>query len=683
MKRLSDSISSLKGVGPKKASLLHRLGILTLEDALNHFPRDYEEIKAAKPIEAVVDGEISSVCAIFEGSSRTKRAKGLTVTYVKAYDDTGLLECVWFNQPYRATLYKPDIPYFIRGKATRKGKILQMQNPTVESYDPRIHSVDRLLPIYPLTRGLTQNDLRNVIHTILDSIEREYIDAFDRLATEEYGLISKASAYKLIHFPDNLESLRLARKRLKFDEFFTMLVSAGYQRKALRSGITGKRISVDNIRVAEFLDNLPFKLTESQQKVLTDIYADLSGEKVMNRLIQGDVGSGKTVIAAAAMCASAASGHQSAMMVPTEILARQHMETMSRMFEKTNIRLSLLTGRMSNAEKSLVKRSIAEGTTDIVIGTHAVLQQDVLFKDLALVITDEQHRFGVRQRMLLRSKGEGTMPHFLVMSATPIPRTLAQALYGDLDVSILEGKPPGRMPVKTHLIPSSLRDRLYNFIRNRALGGEQAYIVCPQIENASDGMKSAEELYAELTKTHLKGITTGLIHGRLDPDEKEKIMERFAKGQIKVLVSTTVIEVGINVPNATVIAIENAERFGLAQLHQLRGRVGRGDKPSYCILISDAKDETTKARLMALVRTNDGFDLAEKDLQLRGPGDLYGIRQHGLPQFTIANPLMNMDIFTFAQKAAKEVLEKADQAGCRKIIEICLEKHNKLAAMSD
>lgn len=683
MIRLSESITSLKGVGPKKSSLLHRLDIFTLEDALNHFPRDYEEIKAVKPIEAVADGEMASVCAVFADSSRKKRTKDLVVTYVKACDDTGQAECVWFNQPYRASLYKPDVPYFIRGKAVRKGKSLQLQNPSIEAFDPKIHKLDRLLPVYPLTRGLTQNDLRNLVHGILSSVESGYSDPFDKLAVEEYGLISKANAYKLIHFPDSINSVHMARKRLIFDEFFAMLVSIGYQRKVIRSGFIGKRISADHSLVADFLNGLPFKLTVSQQKALADIFADLSGGKIMNRLIQGDVGSGKTVIAAAAMCAAAASGHQSAMMVPTEILARQHMRTMSRMFDKTDIRLSLLTGRMSNADKALVKRSIAEGTTNIVIGTHAILQRDVVFKDLALVITDEQHRFGVMQRMLLRSKSENTMPHFLVMSATPIPRTLAQIMHGDLDVSILDGKPPGRVPVKTHLITSSLRDRLYNFIRNRALAGEQAYIVCQQIENGSDGIKSAEELYAELVKTHLKGIETGLIHGRLKPEEKEEIMEAFVNGRIRVLVATTVIEVGVNVPNATIIAIENAERFGLAQLHQLRGRVGRGDKPSYCILISDARDEMAKDRLMALVKSNDGFELAEKDLLLRGPGDLYGTRQHGLPQFAIAHPLMDKDMLGCAQGAAKLVLDRADQADYKKIIEICLEKYNKLAALPD
>lgn len=677
MSRLFDSITTIKGIGPKRAALYKKLGIASLLDAVEYFPREYEERGAVQPISSIQEGMEVSLCVLFDSSPRVQWIKkGFSTTILNGHDSSGRVECIWFNQPFRGSLYKQNHKYFIRGKVEKKPSGMQIQNPIVEEYNQDYHHQDRLLPIYRLTNGLTQRDLRNLTQEAIKYLVN-ISDELDIYVTQHYGLIGQNEAYNCIHYPESTEQIKRARQRLAFDEFFTLQVAVKYIRAQIKDTANGIMFPINQENIDNFLSRFPFELTDSQHKVLAEVLADLSSGFVMNRLIQGDVGSGKTAIAAAALYTVASSGFQCTMMAPTEILAKQHLNTLTWLMKDTNIRIALLTGSMKETDKKSVKSALATGEIDILLGTHAIIQEDVIFNKLGLVITDEQHRFGVRQRTLLQYKG--TVPHILVMSATPIPRTLAHILHGDLDLSVIDALPPGRIPIKTFHIQNRLRERAYSFVKKQVVEGSQAYVVCPLVEESEKlDLMSAAEVYNKLSQGYLSDVKLALLHGKLRPQEKEKIMEAFVAGEIQVLVSTTVIEVGVNVPNATIMVIENAERFGLAQLHQLRGRVGRGDKPSYCILISDTKDQTTKARMKVLVDSTDGFEIAEKDLELRGPGDLFGVRQHGIPDFKMANPLKDSALFKLAQEAADIVIENSNNEINKAFIQKSLEKFNQM-----
>jgi ATP-dependent DNA helicase RecG len=678
-----DKIQTIKGIGPKKAALFSKLGIDTIGDALKFFPRDYEYREAIKKIDSIKEEGMVSLCLEWKGTPKVKRMRrGFSITTLEGHDETGWVECIWFNQPYRAAGLKKGKKYFVYGKAVRKSFGYQLQNPVTEEYEERVHNHSSCLPVYPLTRGLTQRDVRYLTKNALEKLTAVESGFLDSYISARHDFPDRKRSFQQIHFPENDKELERARKRLAFEEFLLLQAAVQYTKSLLQKKSTGLIITVSRELLDGFIKKLPFSLTPAQTRVLDEVVSDLAGGGVMNRLIQGDVGSGKTVIAAAALYCVAKSGFQCAMMAPTEILAEQHLAALSNImdFPGKDINLALLTGSMKESEKNTVKQKLKEGRIQILLGTHALIQDDVEFSNLGLVITDEQHRFGVRQRALLQSKGN--IPHMLIMSATPIPRTLAHILHGDLDLSVIDTLPPGRIPVRTYHVDSSYRDRIYRFVKKHALQGNQTYVICPQIEESeSSELRSAEQVYKELSNGCLKGIGTGLLHGRQDFAEKKAVMEEFLKGTIQVLISTTVVEVGIHVPNAVIMVVENAERFGLAQLHQLRGRVGRGSRQSYCILVSDVRDETGLGRLNALVNSNDGFEIAEKDLELRGPGELYGLRQHGLPQFSAANPLKDYDLFILAKQAAEEIINTLHKEEHQAIVKEALASQDRLPAV--
>ena len=677
--KLSSDIQIIKGIGPKKAALFNKLDVNTIEDAIYFFPREYEYRSPINKVASIKEGMVA-LCLKWKGIPQiTRKSKGLSIVIRKGYDETGIIECIWFNQPYKAKSYKYGTKYYVYGKAVKRPDGYQIQNPFVEEYNELYHRQPKYLPIYPLTNGLTQRDVRLVTSEALKLLEFEnFYYEVDRYITKRYNLISKVNALRFIHYPEDANSIRTARTRIIFDEFLQIQVATQFIKSRIQRNNTGHVISISRETLGLFLKDLPFKLTGAQERVLNEILVDIKSGNVMNRLVQGDVGSGKTVIAAIAMYCVAINGYQSVMMAPTEILAQQHFDYLTKLFNTCNstnkINVGLLTGSMKESEKRKVKSALRSDRIQILIGTHAVLEENVSFRNLGLVITDEQHRFGVRQRIQLRSKGKA--PHMLVMSATPIPRTLTHIIYGDLNLSIIDSMPPGRMPVKTYVVHSGYRKRVYNFVKKHALQGNQAYIVCPLVEKSDNiDMRSAELVFQELTKGILKEVSIGLMHGKMNANEKEEVMQAFAEGKTQVLISTTVIEVGINVPNAVIMVIENAERFGLAQLHQLRGRVGRGDKPSYCILISDIKDDRAFKRLQILSNTNDGFEIAQKDLGLRGPGEIYGLRQHGKPDFRLADPLRDYNLYVIAEQAAKEIVKQAEIEPFKEFICSILEKY--------
>jgi len=674
---LDQEVQFIKGVGPKKAARLNKLGIKTVEDALQHFPRDYEVWRGIQKVAGAVNGEDASFVVTFVGNANTQKPrKGLTITTWRAKDDTGYLWCVWFNQPYRSNMYGTDRPYFVRGKVEYRYGMVRLQNPIVEEYVPAKHDGSKILPVYPLTEGITQRDMRNLMAEALKRVEGSLNDQFPADLRRRFKLAEKNFAMHHIHFPQSLQALQQARCRLVFEELFFMKLALHLIREKNQSDNRGLIFEWDQGAFDKFVQSLPFPLTNAQKRVMGEILGDLKSGRVMNRLVQGDVGSGKTVVAALALYCTVLSGYQGAMMAPTEILARQHYATLKKLFNGTGVKVECLVGGMKNVEKESVRFRLATGDIHILVGTHAIIENGVNFKNLGLVITDEQHRFGVRQRAALQQKGQS--PHMLVMSATPIPRTLALMFYGDLDVSVIDELPPGRKPVKTYHVPSSMKGRVLEFIRRQVAEGRQAYMVCPLVEE-SDAIdsQSAIELFETLRRGELADLRLGLLHGRMKPAEKESVMEAFAAGQLDVLISTTVIEVGVNVPNATVMVIENAERFGLAQLHQLRGRVGRGDHQSYCILIADARTREIYERMEVMTKSNDGFEIAEKDLQLRGPGDFLGVKQHGLPEFKIANLVRDIGILKQVDLAVRQALQARDEPAYKALIEYTAEKFNE------
>ena len=648
-------IKYVKGVGDARAKMLLRLGISNVSDILTWFPRDYEDRSTFKKIAEVVDGEeVLIKASIVSGITETRPRRNLTITKAMVSDGSAFLNLTWFNQKYIAKNLKTGTEYYFYGKIKKTGMLLEMHNPVVENVDSQGKITGRILPVYSLTKGLTQNSLRKITENALNLVRGKFPELLPACLRREYKLSEVNFSYEQIHFPKSFSNLEEARRRLVFEELLLLQLSMIHV-KGESSRQAGIKFSP--VDMSPLLKKLPFTLTDAQKKVLKEIESDMESEKRMNRLIQGDVGSGKTIVAFLALYKAVKNGFQGVFMVPTEILAEQHYKSATKLFDDLGITVRLLTGSMKKREKDEIKELIKKGKVDIVLGTHAVLEEDAVFNKLGLVITDEQHRFGVRQRAKLSIKGDN--PDLLVMTATPIPRTLSLVLYGDLDVSIIDALPPDRKPIKTYAVNDAMRERIYNFIRKNVAEGRQAYIVCPLVEESEQiEAESAEGLAERIRDNELKGLKVGLIHGKLKPSDKEEVMRNFAEGELDVLVSTTVIEVGVNVPNANIMVIENAERFGLAQLHQLRGRVGRGSHQSYCILFNQSKSKISRQRMEIMVKSNDGFEISEKDLELRGPGDVFGVRQHGLPEFKIANLYRDMEILKQVQNAVKEIIEK-------------------------
>jgi len=677
MNILKEPIQSLKGVGPKKAALLKKMGLEVIEDILYFFPRDYEIRGPVRKIADLVSGEKAGLVVKFHDTPKVlKPTKNLNIVRWDARDDTGVISCIWYNQPYRASTYDFDTEYYIYGKVEHRYGRLQIQNPIVEKYNPEKHDSDLIIPIYSLTAGISQNDIQNITKQVIDRLDGILDDPIPKEIREKLGLAHKDFAICQIHYPTSKQALNIARRRLIFEEFFNLQIALSYIKGQYKHRKSDIQFSWDPKSVKDFESKLPFTLTKAQQRVKQEIIEDFNKGILMNRLVYGDVGSGKTIIAAIALYICVLSGYQGALMAPTEILAMQHWQSFKKLFNSTGVRIAFLTGSTRGREKDEIKRMLSDGNIDIVIGTHAILQEDVVFKNLGLVVTDEQHRFGVRQRTILSNKGRH--PHVLVMSATPIPRTLAFVLYGDLDISLIDELPPGRKPVKTYHVPLSMRERVYKFICKQAAQGFQTYLVCPLIEvSESVDVQSAHELYNSLKSGILRDLRLGLIHGRMPAADRDRVMDEFVKGKIDVLVSTTVIEVGVNVPNANLMVVENAERFGLAQLHQLRGRVGRSDVQAYCILLSDAETDKAKERMKIMESCTDGFEIAEKDLELRGPGDLFGVRQHGLPQFRIADIIRDRVILKESQEAIRWIYNNIDMDKRDSIFNNIISQFNK------
>lgn len=649
------SIKYIKGVGEARAKLLTKLGIVTVDDAINYFPRDYEDRTVLKRISEIVDGEECGVAAsIISDIAESRPRRNLSLIKALATDGTSFLSITWFNQSYLKKSLEKNVEYIFFGKVKRSGMRFEMVNPVIEKLEDQGKITGRILPVYRLTKGLTHNNLRRIIENCLKLTSNRYVETLPNSIREEHKLCEISFSYEEIHFPQSFQHAEEARKRLVFEEL--LLLQLGLL-KSKGSNTDQRGIKFATVDIKPLLSMLPFTPTSAQQRVFEEIRTDMESNRRMNRLVQGDVGSGKTIVAVTAIYFAAKNRYQSAFMVPTEILAEQHFNSVSPLLSELGISVRLLTGSTKKKEKDEIKELSQKGKLDVLIGTHAILEDDTNFSRLGLVVTDEQHRFGVRQRAKLSAKGEN--PDLLVMTATPIPRTLSLVLYGDLDVSVIDELPPNRKPIDTYAVHEGYRARVYNFIRKIVAEGRQAYIVCPLVEDSEEiEAESAEGLAERIRDNELAGLRVGLIHGKMKAAEKEKIMRSYVKGELNVLVSTTVIEVGVNVPNATLMVIENAERFGLSQLHQLRGRVGRGKHKSYCILINQSKSEISKQRMDIMTSTNDGFVISEKDLELRGPGDVFGVRQHGIPEMKIANLYMDLDILTDVQKTVKQIMDR-------------------------
>ena len=656
------NISELSGVGAKRAHSLYLAGVKTVEDLLNYFPRDYDDRSNIKNIAELTDDAVNTIRGVVATEPESavlvrKNAPRLNITKLTLQDRTGTLEIVWFNQPYLKKYFKVNSEYIFTGKVRETfGNKKQMQSPEYEAVGGESTSHGRIVPVYTTPPQYSQKTFRALINQGLE-VALNFAEHLPAAIREKYSLCGIEDAIRNIHFPANDDAFLAARRRLVFEELFFMQLSLFQMKEAVA---TQPGILLTDTNITAFLKSLPFSLTAAQETVLAEISSDMSSSKRLNRLVQGDVGSGKTVVAMAAAYMVMQSGYQAALMAPTEVLASQHYEQCQKFFAPLGFETVLLTGSIGAKAKRETYAKIESGAVQMIVGTHALIQEKVEYKNLALAITDEQHRFGVNQRLVLSQKGQN--PHTLVMTATPIPRTLGMILYGDLDISIINELPPGRQVIKTYSVNSKYQDRIYSFIQKEVDAGRQAYIICPAIEaqEFSDEsmtkleMKNVLDYTAEL-KESLPELEIAYLHGKMKPTLKQEIMDNFKAGRINVLVSTTVIEVGVHVANATLMIIENADRFGLSQLHQLRGRVGRGEHQSYCVLITDAKAKETRARMKAMCDTADGFKLAELDLKLRGAGDFFGTRQHGLPSFKIANLYRDMEILKLAQAAATEV----------------------------
>lgn len=647
------SIRIFQGIGEKRLLAFHRLGIDTVFDLITYFPRRYEDRSIIKPISQVQDGETVCVETIIASDPTLARIRrGLEIVKFRAVDDSGMIDISYFNQSYiRTQFHKGDSVRFY-GKIQIKNRHVTMTNPVADHLDKTSHQTGSITPVYKTTQGLTQNNIRNTMEQAL-SIAHEIPELLPQDVLDEFDLCPCGDAFIQIHRPDDYGKLEYARNRFVFEEFFRLCITMQYLKQSHQDT---PGIQMSKTDETDFLKTLPYSPTGAQMRAINDIRQDMESGSAMNRMIQGDVGSGKTLVASYAAWVCCRNGCQCAMMAPTEILAEQHYRTFLKQLSPHGIQIALLTGSTPAGEKREIKKRLAEGTIHFVIGTHALFSEDVEYDNLALVITDEQHRFGVAQRNKLVQKSANA--HVLVMSATPIPRTLALMIYGDLDVSVIDEMPPGRQPIETYAVNSTYRPRLNAFIQKTVESGRQVYVVCPAIEDNEAFPLTTVEEHKQALKRALPQVRIAMVHGKMKDQEKDRIMRSFSEGEIDVLVSTTVIEVGVDVPNAALIIIEDADRFGMSQLHQLRGRVGRGDAQSYCILVSDTANDNAVERLKMMTKTQSGFEVAEKDLAMRGPGDFFGDRQHGLPPIRIADLCTDMSILQQAQSSAMDLIRK-------------------------
>lgn len=654
-------LRDIKGIGEKTEKLFNKTGVYTAEDLICNYPANYDEYRPPVEIKECEPGQKWAVFGAIQKNPDVKKVKNLSVTATYIRDNTGILNLTWFNMPYLRTTLKRGHQYVFRGKVLEKHGKYVMEQPeifTPAAYEGKLHF---LQPVYHLTKGLSNNAVQKAVREAFVRLESGLSETLPEEIRQRYRLMERKEALRLIHFPTGMEALIQARRRLVFDEFVHFIL--GIRKLKETQAMTENHFPIKEVwDTEEIMENLPYRLTNAQMRVWQEIERDLSRNRLMSRLIQGDVGSGKTILAFLAMIMSAKNGYQSAMMVPTEVLAKQHYDGFMRLMSGQKIeglRAVLLTGSQTAAQKRSIYADIENGQVQIIIGTHALIQEKVVYKNLALVITDEQHRFGVRQREKLATRGYP--PNILVMSATPIPRTLAIILYGDLDISILDELPAARLPIKNCVVPTSYRETAYRFMERQIAEGRQVYVICPMVEPSEEAEGENVTEYGEkLRGIFPPDIQIGILHGQMRPAEKNAVMESFQKNEIQVLVSTTVVEVGVDVPNATVMMIENAERFGLAQLHQLRGRVGRGRWQSYCIFIQGSKGEEKSKRLDILNRSNDGFQIAAEDLKLRGPGDFFGIRQSGEMEFLLADVIQDADLLQQAAEAAPLLEEKIE-----------------------
>jgi len=655
MTDLNTDVRFIKGIGEKKAQALNKLGVFSLLDLVSFFPRKYEDRSTAKPIALTCDGESVCVEAMVADTPRLTRVRrGLELVKLRAVDDSGVLDITYFNQPYAKDNLRRGESYIFFGKIEANGPRRSMVNPVAEKSDGEKRITGRIVPVYRVAAGLSQRVMMQAVRQGLDACIEQLPDVLPHSVRERCALAQTAYAFENIHFPADFEALELARHRLIFEELFVLACALGRMRGE-RSREAGIRMAPGNLE--RFWTALPFSPTGAQKRAIEDAMRDMDSGAVMNRLVQGDVGSGKTLVAAALIYHCAENGYMSAFMAPTEILAEQHFHTLTELLGPLGLRVGKLTGAMTAKEKRLVRNELKSGGLDLVIGTHALFSADVEYDRLGLVVTDEQHRFGVGQRSALIGKGQ--KPHVLVMSATPIPRTLALIIYGDLDVSVIDELPPGRQKVDTFAVDESYRARLNGFIRKLVGEGRQIFVVCPMVEENDEmpqKLKSAEE-HAEALQKEFPELRVACVHGKMKAKDKEAVMASMVAGETDILVATTVIEVGVDVPNAALIVVENAERFGLSQLHQLRGRVGRGKHKSWCILVSDNDGEENRARLQIMTKTNDGFKISEEDLRLRGPGDFFGSRQHGLPEMHVADLGADVNVMQKAQQEASLLLD--------------------------
>lgn len=656
MNNLNKDIQYVKGIGPKKASKLNKLGIFTINDLIYYFPRQYEDRNKLKKICQLEDKEKATIRAIISSIETSTPRKGLSITKLSVRDETGFAKLVFFNQDYIVKSFKSGDTILVFGKVKKDFNGVELSSCEVEQMSNNPKSTCGIMPIYPLTYGLTNKELMGIIKIIFTNEQIVVKEYLPKRIIEKYKLCSIDYAIKNLHNPTNKESLKIALYRMVFEEFLILQLGLFLFKNGVveKDGINFNRH--DNLKA--ILDSLPFKLTNAQNRAFNEILDDMASNKVMNRLVQGDVGSGKTVVALLSLANCVLNGYQGALMAPTEILAEQHYISLNETLSQFGMNIGLLVGSLTKKQKENILEKVKNKEIDILIGTHALIEDKVEFNNLGIVITDEQHRFGVRQRNKLSEKGYN--PDILVMTATPIPRTLALILYGDLDISIIDELPPGRQPIETIAVYKDKRDKAYNsLVREEVEKGRQVYIVCPLVEESEAiEAKSAVELVEELRSEYFSDLRLGLLHGKMKPSEKDEIMKSFKNRELDILVSTTVIEVGVNVPNATLMIIENAERFGLAQLHQLRGRVGRGKHKSYCILIYSSKSEVCSQRMGIMEETTDGFKISEKDLEIRGPGEFFGTRQHGLPELRVANIFKHMKILKLAQQEARYIISE-------------------------
>ena len=652
---LDKDVKYVKTVGPNRVKLLNKLNIYTLKDLIEYYPRDYEDRSKPKNLYECTDGEEVLIEAMAAGRITEMHKGRMTISRLIVKDQTGTCYMTWFNQGYLRDKFQPGRMYRFFGKISNKNGRLEMNSPVYDEID-QSKNTGKIIPIYPLTYELKQNTLRKIIENGLAEVKGKLPETLPEYILKENNLWDINNTIERIHFPIEFSDFNKARERLVFEELLTTQLALLKLKNNYEHETDGIQFSKD-VYMSDVINILPFKLTKAQLRVLEEIDRDMESNKPMNRLLQGDVGSGKTVVAMIAAYKAVKSGYQATIMAPTAILASQHLESFQGILEELGIKTELLISSVTKKKKSEILEKLQNGEIDILIGTHAILEENVVFKNLGLVVTDEQHRFGVKQRGTIASKGKN--PDVIAMSATPIPRTLALILYGDLDISIIDELPPNRKKIETYAVRKNMEERVNNFIRKQITEGRQAYIVCPLVEENEDmeGLQSVIELAEKYQKETFSEYKVAYLHGKMKPKEKDEIMERFKNGEIQILIATTVIEVGVNVPNASIMVVENAERFGLAQLHQLRGRVGRGEYQSYCILKYEGNSETIKQRMKVMCDTNDGFIISEKDLELRGSGDFFGTEQHGLPEFKIANLFEDIAVLKKVQRLALKIME--------------------------